>query len=139
MGNLFDCLAGIYTGEVDDSILDKYSDIRRQKYNEIINPVSSENIVRLFGQDPDKALENDEFLKLCKRAEEDVEFSKQLQTGVNLIKHDFTQYYRSHAQKENGNVDGSPQDDSQTCGLDKIKGINGANPTVQVAAVGVSD
>ncbi|EXJ89629.1 hypothetical protein A1O3_02696 [Capronia epimyces CBS 606.96] len=93
IGGLYDCLAGIYEGVADPSILDKYSDIRRQKYNDIVNPISSENIVRLFGQDPDTALEKDEFLKLCKRAEADRDFSRELQNGVNSLKHDFTQYY----------------------------------------------
>ena len=93
IGGLYDCLAGIYFGQASDSILDKYSDIRRQKYNDIINPISSENIVRLFGQDPDKALENDDFLKMCKRAEADPEFMCEMQSGANILKHDFTQYY----------------------------------------------
>lgn len=112
VGGLYDCLLGIYEGKADHSILDKYSDIRRQKYLEIVDPISSENIRRLFGQDPDKALETDEFLKLCKRAEKDVEFSREFQRvsktisfawsffaylfvqGVNNLKHDFTREYK---------------------------------------------
>lgn len=93
IGGLYDCLLGIYEGLADPSILDKYAEIRAQKYNEIVNPISSDNLVRLFDQDPDKALENDEFLKMCKRAEKDHEFAKQMQGGVNALKHDFTQYY----------------------------------------------
>jgi hypothetical protein len=69
----------MYEGKADASILDKYSDIRRQKYVEIVDPISSENLRRLFDQDPDKALENDEFLKLCKRTETDPEFSREFQ------------------------------------------------------------
>jgi len=83
----------MYFGLADASILDKYSEIRRQKYNDIVNPISSENIVRLFGQDPDTALENDDFLKMCKRAESNPEFMREMQNGVNILKHDFTQYY----------------------------------------------
>ena len=79
VGGLYDCLLGIYEGKADPSILDKYSDIRRQKYLEIVDPISSENIRRIFGQDPDKALETDEFLKLCKRTETDIEFSREFQ------------------------------------------------------------
>ncbi|EXJ54838.1 uncharacterized protein A1O5_12904 [Cladophialophora psammophila CBS 110553] len=75
IGSLYDCLIGIYHGKADDSILDKYDEARRRIYNQVTHPVSSANIVRLFGQDPDTAVETDEFLKICKKAEEDPEFS----------------------------------------------------------------
>lgn len=110
VGGLYDCLVGMYECKADPSILDKYSDIRSQKYKEIIDPISSENIRRLFDQDPDKALDNDEFLKLCKRTETDSEFSRIFQRvysnepslrlpltfeiqGVNALMHDFTKEY----------------------------------------------
>lgn len=105
IGGLYDCLVGIYQGLADPSILDKYSEIRSEKYNEIINPISTGNIVRLFGQDPDKALENDDFLKMCKRAETDHEFAKQMQNGVNALKHDFTQYYNNKNGTQNGKLE----------------------------------
>ena len=41
---------------------DRYDEIRRAIWHKIINPVSSDNILRLYSQDPNKALENDEFL-----------------------------------------------------------------------------
>lgn len=104
IGGLYDCLAGIYEDKADTSILDKYSEIRRAKYNDVVNPISTENLLRLFDQDPDKALENDEFLKMCKRTETDVEFSKTMQGGINILKHDFTQYYRS-APPTNGHTE----------------------------------
>ncbi len=96
IGGLYDCLVGIYDGLADDSILDKYSEIRSQKYNDIINPISSDNIVRLFGQDADTALENDDFLKMLKRGETDLEFAKEFQKGAYALQHDFTQYYNNH-------------------------------------------
>ena len=99
IGGLYDCLAGIYENKADDSILDKYSEVRQKKYNEIVDPISSENIVRLFGQDPDKALDNDDFLKMCKKTETDPEFSKAFQTGVNILMYDFTQHYRTAESK----------------------------------------
>ncbi|KAJ9641657.1 hypothetical protein H2204_002719 [Knufia peltigerae] len=93
IGGLYDCLVGIYDGLADDSILDKYSEIRMKKYNEIINPISSDNILRLFDQDPDTAMEKDQFLQMLKRAETDLEFAKEMQNGANALMHDFTQYY----------------------------------------------
>ncbi|KAG4418757.1 hypothetical protein IFR04_008119 [Cadophora malorum] len=93
IGGLYDCLIGIYEERTDPSILDKYSEIRSKIYKEIIDPVSSENIRRLFDQDPDAALDNDEFLKMCKRTATDLDYSRELQLGVNGIKYDFTKEY----------------------------------------------
>ena len=101
VGNLYDCLAGIYEGKADDSVLDKYDEIRRKMYNEFINPISSTNIVRLFGTNADDVLEKDDFLRACKRGETDVEFSRQFQTGIKVIMHDFTQYYRDRTNPRN--------------------------------------
>lgn len=95
IGGLYDCLAGIYHGHTDDSILGKYSNIRRQKYMDIVDPISSHNMTSLYTQDPDKALESDEFLKMCKRAESAPDFARELQRGSTHLQHDFTQYYRT--------------------------------------------
>ena len=79
VGSLYDSLLGIHTGQADDSILDIYDDVRRKIWREIIDPISSDNIRRLFDQDADEALEKDEFLKMLKKAETDKELSLQLQ------------------------------------------------------------
>ena len=92
--SLVDCLIGIDTNRADPSILDKYSDVRREKFYEIVNPISTENFRRLWDQDADTALENDEFLKICKRTETDKEFSIEIQSGAMALQHDFTQYYK---------------------------------------------
>ena len=91
VGGLYDCLYGIYAGKADDSILDKYDEIRRQKYNDIIDPISSSNIRRLW--DP-KVIEDDEFIKMVKRAETDKEFAAEMARGMGSVMHDFTQYYK---------------------------------------------
>ncbi|KFY94446.1 hypothetical protein V500_03255 [Pseudogymnoascus sp. VKM F-4518 (FW-2643)] len=78
VGGLYDCLVGIYEGKAGEEILNTYSDVRRAKYNDVVNPISSENLVRMFKADPDSVLETDEFFKMCKRAETDLEFSKEL-------------------------------------------------------------
>jgi 2-polyprenyl-6-methoxyphenol hydroxylase-like FAD-dependent oxidoreductase len=83
VGNLYDCLIGLQEGKIDDSILDVYSEVRRAKYNEVVNPISSENLVRLFAADPDTVLDTDPFFQMCKKAEKDVEFSKELQNVSN--------------------------------------------------------
>jgi len=94
-GGLADCLIGLSEGIADDSILDKYDEIRRAMWHNIINIVSSANIRRLNDQDPDKALENDEFLKGLVEAEKNPLLMKNT-VNVRLdIQHDFTQYYKS--------------------------------------------
>ncbi len=69
VGSLSDSLIGIHTGQADDSILDKYDEVRRKIWHDIINPVSSENMRRLFDLDADTALEKDPFLKMLKQVE----------------------------------------------------------------------
>jgi len=77
-GNLADCIIGVAEGIADPSIFDKYDEIRRGMWHKIINPVSSDNILRLHSQDPDKAMENDEFLKTLEKAEKDPELMEQM-------------------------------------------------------------
>ena len=128
IGGLYDCLAGIYDGVADDKILDLYSEVRRQKYNDIVNPVSTGNIIRLFGQDPDKAMETDEFLQWCKRTEEDEDFAREFQTGVNALKHDFTQYYKKDLRNGEGKA-----------GAEHVELAKEPEVAVMVIAVGISD
>lgn len=76
-GNLFDCLYGIATGQADDSILDRYSEIRIQKYREIIDPVSSDNIKRLWDASPE-AIKADPFFRAVERAKTDKAFEEEM-------------------------------------------------------------
>ncbi|KAF3313374.1 hypothetical protein TWF173_006111 [Orbilia oligospora] len=90
VGGLADCLVGIHEGKTSDKILDEYSRVRIEKYKTIIDPISTENFKRLWGQDPDKVLENDEFIKLLKANEGNAELSRKMQLGSLGILHDFT-------------------------------------------------
>ena len=47
VGGLYDCLYGIYSGQADESILDLYDKKRREKYLNVIDPISSGNLRRL--------------------------------------------------------------------------------------------
>ncbi|KAG6354514.1 hypothetical protein INS49_004531 [Diaporthe citri] len=95
-GNLFDCLYGIATGQLDDSILDKYSEVRIQKYNDIINPISSSNIRRVWDPSPE-AIKADPFFQAVERANKDEEFAEEMKKGLLTVMHDFTQYYKPPA------------------------------------------
>ncbi|KUI67168.1 Para-nitrophenol 4-monooxygenase [Cytospora mali] len=76
-GNLFDCLYGIATSQADDSILDKYSEIRIRKYKDIIDPVSRGNIQRLWDPTPE-TIKADTFFQAVQLAEKDKEFADQM-------------------------------------------------------------
>jgi hypothetical protein len=79
IGDLYDCLMGIAQGKAGIDILDRYDTIRREKYNTIVNPISSKNFRRLSDQNPDTAAENDLFLLICQKAAKDKKFSLELQ------------------------------------------------------------
>jgi hypothetical protein len=78
VGSLFDSLVGIHKGLADETILDKYSEIRKRIWAEIIDPISRENFRRLYDQDPTKAREYDEFFQLCVKGETDEETAKSI-------------------------------------------------------------
>lgn len=93
VGGLADCLIGIHSGLADEGILDKYDEVRRQKYRDFINPISSANLERMW-QEPEGLLERDAFLQLCAKGNSDPEVATQNQLGLDIIKHDFTEHYR---------------------------------------------
>lgn len=78
VGNLYDCLYGIHTNQADDSILDKYDEIRREKYKTLIDPISSDNLRRLW-KPADEDIKKDVFFQMVERAEHDEDFSRQMQ------------------------------------------------------------
>jgi 2-polyprenyl-6-methoxyphenol hydroxylase-like FAD-dependent oxidoreductase len=90
---LYECMIGVYQGLASPAIFEKYSDIRRQKFQQIVDPISTDNIKRLYSQDPDKALETDEFLKMLKGLENDEKGQVEFMRGPMALMHDFTQYY----------------------------------------------
>ncbi|KAL5315893.1 hypothetical protein ACEPPN_016767 [Leptodophora sp. 'Broadleaf-Isolate-01'] len=91
-GNLFDCLNGIHQGLANDDILSRYDVVRREMYNNIIDPVSSDNIRRLW-HDPTVAEKEDKFLEMCRMADADPNISRKMQEGLNSIMHDFRKEY----------------------------------------------
>jgi 2-polyprenyl-6-methoxyphenol hydroxylase-like FAD-dependent oxidoreductase len=77
-GNLADCLIGLAEGVANDDILDKYDEIRRAMWHNIINPVSSDNIIRMHMINSDEVLDKDEFLKMLNKAEKDPKLMEQM-------------------------------------------------------------
>ncbi|KAG9233645.1 putative monooxygenase [Amylocarpus encephaloides] len=95
VGGLAECLIGIEKGLANDDILDKYSEIRIQKWKDYINPISSDNFLRVSATDPENPFEKDELLRLVKSMEDDEtgEIKKSFDESVYDICHDFKQYY----------------------------------------------
>jgi 2-polyprenyl-6-methoxyphenol hydroxylase-like FAD-dependent oxidoreductase len=79
VGGLVDCLVGIAKGYADDRILDEYDRVRRDIYHKAIDPISTENLKRLNRQDPETALENDDFFQMCLACEKDHDKSRETQ------------------------------------------------------------
>lgn len=80
VGGLYDCLSGIHHGVADDDILDKYSEMRREKYNTIVDPISTGNFKRLWEKSPEETIATDPFFDVVRKAEHDKEFSRSLVT-----------------------------------------------------------
>lgn len=92
VAGLSQCLVGINEGKATPDILDKYDEIRRKLWHEIINPVSIDNMKRMLS-DPDKTADSDPLFAMCRKAWEDEEALAQQHASAYSISHDFTQYY----------------------------------------------
>jgi len=100
VGSLYDCFTGIHTDELDESILDKYSDERIKIWREMIDPMSRANFHRLW--DPECVKDRDEFFKMCEHASDDPVFGRSVAESVHAVRHDFTQYFKSKQGATNG-------------------------------------
>ena len=92
VGGLSQCLIGIDQGKASPDILDKYCEVRRKIWHEIINPVSIDNMKRV-ASDPDVVAETDPLIQMSRKAWEDDEVLKQQHNFAWGISHDFSQYY----------------------------------------------
>jgi len=95
IGGLYECLRGIHNGVVNEDILDRYCETRREIYQTMVNPISTENFRRLYEENPENRIANDPFFKVLQRAEADTELSYSLAKDLLLLRHDFTQYYQN--------------------------------------------
>lgn len=77
MGSLADCLLGIYSGQADMDILDQYDQVRRNIYRDIIDPLSTTNMMRM-SQDAETILERDGFLQSAAQAAQDPQMAAEM-------------------------------------------------------------
>ncbi|KAL4911324.1 hypothetical protein BDW74DRAFT_7563 [Aspergillus multicolor] len=94
VGSLYDALIGIHKGLADEGILDKYAEIRKKIWTDIIDPMSRENFARLH-QNAETAREKDPFFQLCVKAETDKDLSRGIAMGYEKLRVDMTQFYKS--------------------------------------------
>jgi len=99
VGGLSQCLIGISQGKATDKILDKYDEVRRGVWHNIINPVSSGNFVRV-SSDPDVIADTDELIQMSLKAWDDDEVLKAQHAFAYGICHDFSQYFDDRDSKE---------------------------------------
>jgi hypothetical protein len=92
VGSLFDAMLALKEGKADDSILDKYSDIRRQKWAEIIDPMSRANFKRVCLDESEESRNG--FWDLCRKMEQDDEMAKKMAEGTNVLREDFSDYLK---------------------------------------------
>lgn len=76
VGSLYDALIALKEGKADDSILDRYSEVRIKKWQEIIDPMSRANFRRVCLDEAES--ERNEFWKLCEKMEKDDELARQM-------------------------------------------------------------
>lgn len=73
--SLYDCLMAMQNGLADDSILDKYSEVRIKKWKEMIDPISRANFRKIWA--PEADTEREEFFQMCRKMENDEQLQKQ--------------------------------------------------------------
>lgn len=76
VGGLADCLIGLYKGLAGEEILDKYSEIRRDKFLRYVDARSIKNLNRVSNSDPETVADTDPFLGILKGLEGDAETTK---------------------------------------------------------------
>ena len=77
IGGLADCLIGYHQGKAPESILDLYSEIRRQKFLKYVDTRSIKNMDRIRKANPYTVLETDKFMALLAGMENDDEKTRQ--------------------------------------------------------------
>ncbi len=65
--SLYDCLMAIQDGLADDSILDKYNEVRRRIWHDHIDPMSRSNFNLIW--DETKTAEREAFFAMCRETD----------------------------------------------------------------------
>ena len=96
VSGLYDCLAGIWYGKADPSILDIYSEKRKEIWYNVIDAVSQKNFRRVTERDPQGNPPKEQWEMFVSGVDNDPELRKKLLMQRLGIRYDFTQHYTSH-------------------------------------------
>jgi hypothetical protein len=91
-GCLADAFEGIYNEKQPDSILTKYSEIRRKIYKDYTDPWSQENVKRLYSLDPETAV-NDPFMQAVASAANSEESRQAFIQRPNVLRVDIKDFF----------------------------------------------
>ncbi|KAK9438174.1 Monooxygenase, FAD-binding protein [Metarhizium brunneum] len=94
VGSLAECLYGIHEGKANMDILDKYDEARRQVFRDIVDPVSSANLRRIWNE-PESIQWTDPFFNKARRAATEPEILEEMK--LMNINCDMTQHYNEKA------------------------------------------
>jgi 2-polyprenyl-6-methoxyphenol hydroxylase-like FAD-dependent oxidoreductase len=75
-GGLAECFIGLYEGLAGDEILDKYAEVRREKFLKYIDERSTKNLNRISNTDPQTVADTDKFFGILRGLEGDPEATK---------------------------------------------------------------
>ncbi|KAK8927975.1 FAD-dependent monooxygenase terC [Metarhizium anisopliae] len=82
VGSLADCLYGIHEGKANMDILDKYDEARRQVFRDIVDPISSANLRRIWNE-PESIRWTDPFFNKARRAATEPEILEEMKLHYN--------------------------------------------------------
>jgi hypothetical protein len=91
-GCLADAFEGVFNENQPDSILTKYSEIRRDIFNKYTNPWSQDNVRRLNSLDPDTAV-NEPFFQALKAASESAELREEIINRPAVLRVDIRKFF----------------------------------------------
>ncbi|KIV91818.1 hypothetical protein PV10_06315 [Exophiala mesophila] len=93
-GAVSDCVGAVLSGKADETILDKYNEIRRDLFINESDKWSRINYLRVTDPDPETLLERDRFLQTMNAVKGDPAMIEKLKEIEMAIYHDFTAYYK---------------------------------------------
>lgn len=93
VGGLGDCLIGLHRDVADETILDRYDEVRRDIFSKIIDGITTANLKRTM-QEPEEAIAKDPFIQACRSAGEDAESAAKVAATLRVRRHSFKVPFR---------------------------------------------
>ena len=84
-----------HVGKTSDAILDKYAEVRRRTFLEVVNPTSQANKMRLHDNDPNTIADEDPFLSKLRNASANEKQHIRANAGLSV---DMSEYFDTSVQ-----------------------------------------